>query len=284
MTQPHSGSALRGTLLRRLPEGVFGSDLTTTPQASAARGEELPHPYAIEPPVDGRSSYQPRETFSFGITLFGQANRLLPDMVQAVNNFDYHFGLTGADGRRGGLSLREVVAEQPLTSRQQVVWSADHRPASPFEGEARGLHFADVLNSVPAEAGEVRLLFRTPLTLKARGEVVRSGPPLEVLMQRLLERVGGLVEVLTEARLRLPFAELTAVARAATVAAATQWLDLERYSSTHERKHSIGGLVGLVTYRGELGPLLAWLTFGQWLHVGKAAVQGNGSYRVVAVD
>ena len=82
----------------------------------------------------------------------------------------------------------------------------------------------------------------------------------------------------------LPFAELAAAAKGATMAADTQWLELSRYSSTHAGKHSISGLVGLVTYRGALGPLLPWLTFGQWLHIGKAAVQGNGSYRIVSVS
>jgi hypothetical protein len=42
----------------------------------------------------------------------------------------------------------------------------------------------------------------------------------------------------------------------------------------------MGGVVGSATYIGELAPFLPLLALGQWVHVGKATVFGNGLYRM----
>jgi hypothetical protein len=45
--------------------------------------------------------------------------------------------------------------------------------------------------------------------------------------------------------------------------------------------HEMGGFVGEVTYEGDLEEFLPLLILGQYTHVGKYAVWGNGQYEVV---
>ncbi len=312
------GSALRGTLLRRLHSLYCVQPFVRRPLAclpcqqaarcpiaflvdtsadvlavSGARGDELPRPYAIEPPLDGRLTYEAGALFEFGVTLFGRANLLLPYLVGAVNDFADRLGM-GHEGERGLLVLETVWAEQPLSRQRLAVWGAESSAVAGVErgqlaGLQAGMSVAAMMAGLPERAERVTLLFRTPLTLKAGGRVWREPPPFALLLQRLLERVAGLLHVLGDRPLALPFADVLAAAAAVRLLTPAddplpaRWQDVERYSSTHQQRLAIGGLIGHLHYAGELGPLLPWLALGQWLHVGKAAVQGNGSYRLAAV-
>lgn len=45
--------------------------------------------------------------------------------------------------------------------------------------------------------------------------------------------------------------------------------------------HDMGGFVGAVTYEGDLQEFMPLVILGQYTHVGKYAVWGNGRYEVV---
>jgi hypothetical protein len=64
----------------------------------------------------------------------------------------------------------------------------------------------------------------------------------------------------------------------------THWVHLESYSTRQRRATPIGGLVGAAVYEGDLAPFRPWLVWGQFTHVGKNAVKGDGWMRVEAAD
>lgn len=43
-----------------------------------------------------------------------------------------------------------------------------------------------------------------------------------------------------------------------------------------------GGLLGSITYFGNVGIFLPYLALGQWVHVGGKSTFGLGAYRMVA--
>jgi hypothetical protein len=66
-----------------------------------------------------------------------------------------------------------------------------------------------------------------------------------------------------------------------TVAEETRWVELRSYSTRQRRATPIGGLVGSVAFStDDWRPYLPWLVWGQFTHVGKDAVKGDGWYRV----
>jgi CRISPR/Cas system endoribonuclease Cas6 (RAMP superfamily) len=62
----------------------------------------------------------------------------------------------------------------------------------------------------------------------------------------------------------------------------TRWTTWARYSARQDRRMEWAGLVGAVTYDGDLKPFWPYLVFGQWTHVGKGATFGLGQYRLGA--
>jgi CRISPR-associated endoribonuclease Cas6 len=56
------------------------------------------------------------------------------------------------------------------------------------------------------------------------------------------------------------------------------WREWTRFSSRQKQEMTLGGVVGDWVIRGDLEPLMPWLWLGQWLHVGKNATMGMGSY------
>ena len=95
----HQGSAIRGALFHALRNQFCFSKkaktcgecavwatcpicfLVATRNPQSGRGADVPRPYVIEPPLDGKISYEPGEALEFGLTMFAQALDFFPYVV-----------------------------------------------------------------------------------------------------------------------------------------------------------------------------------------------------------
>ena len=68
-----------------------------------------------------------------------------------------------------------------------------------------------------------------------------------------------------------------------TVSDSTGWVESSRYSCRRDVNHDPSGFVGEVTFEGELEMFLPYLKLGEYLHVGKHAVFGNGWYEILKI-
>jgi hypothetical protein len=60
------------------------------------------------------------------------------------------------------------------------------------------------------------------------------------------------------------------------------WEEVRSYSTRRHQASPRGGLVGRVTLTAaDWLPFLPWLRWGQFTHVGKSTVKGNGVYRIL---
>jgi len=57
-----------------------------------------------------------------------------------------------------------------------------------------------------------------------------------------------------------------------------RWRDWQRYSTRQETRMKLGGLVGQITYGGELAPFMPFLRAGELTHAGKGTSFGLGKY------
>jgi len=311
----HQGSAIRGALfnvLRRqfcfqrqydscqlcpLHATCPVSFLLATVDDEGRRGADLPRPYTVEPPLgrgvayEGRDvacnvsttqtwRYGPGQPFEFGLTMFSRALNLFPYIIltaHALQQAGLGRKVEENGWRRGTFTLRQVWAENPLSGeRQQVLASGDtlvHVPDVPITHE----QIVDAVRQRP-QSDELTVCFLTPTRLVDQGALVHR-PLFRVMVQRLFERLSALARAYCDTPLELDFRGLLEQAgRVQLVEDGTRWVEWESYSTRRQASTPNSGFLGSATYRGELGPFLPWLLWGQFTHVGKDAVKGNGWY------
>ncbi len=132
-----------------------------------------------------------------------------------------------------------------------------------------------------ANVTRVTLRFLTPTMLKADGVQARR-PAFGPIAKRLRDRINALSYFYCGEGLDIDFKGFGEQAeRIKTVADSTRWVESSRYSRRREVTHDLSGFVGEVSFEGELDPFLPYLKLGEYLHVGKNAVFGNGWYEIV---
>ncbi len=313
----HQGSAIRGALfhsLRGRPErpgfcveparptcrgcpalaGCPVSFLLATVDDEGRRGGDVPRPYVVEAPRDGRERYEPGEPFRFGVTVFARALALFPYVVVAARRMEEEgIGRSTPDARGryrpGRFRIERIVTANPLTGEEQVVLQRGHDlvrvPGVPVTHEqvlGRADELARAWDS-PRE-GRLTVEFRSPTRLVEGGLPLRR-PEFRPLLQRLIERLSSLWEEYGHEELPIDFGGLMASAgRVRLVEAETRWLEVRGYSTRQAAPKYLNGFVGRATFEGELGPCLPWLVWGEQVHVGKDAVKGCGSYAVLGLS
>ncbi len=286
--------------------------LVSTLRPESERGRDVPRPFTIQPPLPRRDNahdppedagtgsghpveregrlafrYEPGESLEFGLTLYARALQLFPYVVLAVSEFE-RGGLgrrtrqEGGHYRRGTLAIREIWAENPLTGeRRPVLRSGDrmvHVPDVPIT------HAQVTAVPVPPPGATVTLRFRTPVRLIEEGALVKPDRfRFRPFFQRLMERLEALSGHFSDTPLAFedPRGLIAAAERVAVVENRLRWEEVWSYSARWRGRSPLSGLLGSVSLRAEdWAPFWPWLLWGQFTHVGKDAVKGNGWYRV----
>jgi hypothetical protein len=246
-------------------------------------GEQGPRPYVTRPPTAGARTYAPGESVSFGLGLFGPAADLYPYLVLAAQELERNgLGMRQPQlgGRRGTLRLGAITAIDPLEGREQPLYAAGnphvHQPGLPITSAA--------VQAYAARLSVERLTLRlhTPLRLIEQDRLLKR-IALRPLLQRLMRRLDDLAITYGDGPLQFDFHGLLAVADTVQVVHdTTRWVDVVSVSHRQQRRTPIGGLMGEVTFVGELAPLRELLVWGSLIHIGKNCVKGDGWYSIIA--
>ena len=247
-------------------------------------GGDLRRPYVLIPPIEERTTYEAGEQFSFGLTLFGARQQLLPYLVLGITAMgNGGVGQPDRAGQRGRFTLAGLEAINPLTGGTRPLLSQggvarlDTLPVTHADIVAAAARMVDSLN---ASQGELCFNFHTPLRLNQDRQLVKT-PAFFPLMKQIVLRVLDLCGQHGEGRPNVTLAQdIYPYADQVTIVADhTRWWDLTGYSSRLGRAQRLGGLVGEATYHApDWRPLLPWLVWGQIVQVGKNTVKGCGQY------
>lgn len=273
-------SCTQCSLLQTCPVATLVAPLRDEP----SRIRAVPCSFAIRPPEHSVHTLKPGDPLVFGVTLFGRRLELFPYVAMALQTM----GKNGmgqrvetSDWQRGRFTVDRLQIVNPLTGQQQTIQEA---------GKSQ-LVFPDLpttwsdalMRAAQLPSQHLTLHFITPLRLKEdRGYVTR--PLLLPLVKRLLERY----DFLALDNDSTPFTKqereqlLKQAAAVEIVRDDTQWTLTRSHSSRQGKTVSIAGLTGMVTYSGELKPLLPLLVWGTVMQVGKATTKGNGIYEIEA--
>ena len=256
--------ALRCDLRATCPYAQVFEPAAPAGATSLSNYQAIPRPFVIRPPVrdqngvieiDEKTQYEPGETLEFGLILVGRIIELLP-------RFILMFERLGEEG----LGLNRACCR--LEGVAQLTRS----------------HWLPNNSAIRNSQSEISLRFLTPTHL-VFGEKQLREPEFHHLVRRLRDRLNALATFYCGGPLALDFRGLAERARAVRCLRRNwQWEERQRRSARTGRRHAIGGFLGRTVFgaptAGTLAEFLPLLQLGQYLHVGKHAVWGNGWYEV----
>jgi hypothetical protein len=150
--------------------------------------------------------------------------------------------------------------------------------------DVQAITLADVQHPGDIEVQQVTLELLTPLRVKKFGDYQSSGERLE--FATLLDLLLGRIEALSLFHCGDTWAPNTALREAArsvqVVAKHLALQRLERYSNRHHQKLPLHGVVGTLSFAGDLAPFLPLLRLGAYLHIGAGTAFGLGHYRLAS--
>lgn len=224
--------------------------------------EQLSRPYVFSPGDTGWRKVASSQ-LSLDFTLFAPAQRFLAPILSTL----HHLRIDGCPLRVEHASLTQPAAPSghAVTDPAAIIATAPAAPTPPPCPDA------------------VTLTLRTPLRLRCNNQYLNaenfSFRPFFTTLTRRISMLAALSDTALPER---DFAALAAAAEAVRVEhGPLQWQAWNRYSARQNRNIPMGGLTGTLTLAGDLTPLWPWLWVGQWTHVGKGTVMGNGGYSLV---
>ncbi|MGL6260371.1 CRISPR system precrRNA processing endoribonuclease RAMP protein Cas6 [Vibrio sp. WXL210] len=236
-----------------------------------AHHQQQPKPYALAPDGDHKIEWGQGELLSCELSLFGDACQLANVVVAALQQAGDHPEI-GIGERRVSYQLLCVGSLQPLGLTPGI----------------RVTYLADWL-SMPRQAAEqeVALHLLTPVRIKHQNRIItNTAPELEFWLNHTLRRLTQLSRYWAIDNAGLFDALYTQVYSVVRSPVDTQshcyFEDWQRYSARHEKTLPLGGLKGLVSFYGDLAPVIDVLKVGELLQLGGKTTFGLGKYQLIA--
>lgn len=258
-------------------------------------GRTPARPYTIEtegPAFALGQRKEPGDRIVFGVTLFGVALNLLPYLILAVGEMGrMGLGRPLAEnrGRRGRFRLEQVEAVHLLTEERTTVLAPGstivHTPQLALTEEEVREHARLLLERNPRR---IRLAFLTPTRIIHEKRLLKE-PQFAPLFARALERIEALAAQYGPPSSPIPALPgweprtlLAHAEQARLVDREIRWVETSSGSRRTGHVTPTSGFVGWAEYEApDWAPLLPVLLWATATHVGKDAVKGNGSVRVL---
>jgi hypothetical protein len=250
-----------------------------------SKNRDIPRPFVIKPPLETKETYLPGERLSFDLVLVGKVKDYLPYFIVTFKELS-HAGIgrnrasvelvgvdhVGCDGTVAPVYTKDDNLVRPPT--EAISWA-----------DSCGSHGSNNGSTSSPQGGvakvtRITVRFLTPTLLRADGIISRR-PSFGPLAKRLRDRINALSYFYCGAGLEIDFKGFgDAAGKVVAVADSTRWVESSRYSRRREVTHDLSGFIGEVTFEGDLEMFLPYLKLGEYLHVGKNAVFGNGWYEM----
>jgi hypothetical protein len=242
-----------------------------------SKNRDIPRPFIIKPPLETKEIYAPGERLSFDVVLVGKVKDYLPYFIVTFKELSQ----TGLGRGRAPLDM-VAVAHVGRDGAETAVYSNGTNLVQPPK---EAISWADLCASDGSKNGasdarRVTLRFLTPTMLVADGAPVQR-PAFGPIAKRLRDRINALAYFYCGKGLEIDFKGFGSDAdKIAAVTDLTRWVESARYSRRRDVAHDLSGFVGEVSFEGDLGKFMPYLKLGEYLHVGKNAVFGNGWYEI----
>jgi hypothetical protein len=234
--------------------------------------EAVPRPFVFEPPLDGKTVYEPDDELAFGLVLIGRGIDYLPYFILAFKAL----GEEGLGQGRGRFRLKQVWAGDPLGPWETLIYDG---PSDALRNVAMAAGMADIERAAGVlSERDIIIHFLTPTEIKHDDRIVHE-PAFHMLIRALLRRISSLSYFHCGERWEIDYQGLIAKAQMVDIVeSALTWQNWGRFSGRQERRIEMGGVIGRLRFAGSLADFRPLLLMGSVVHVGKACVFGNGQY------
>jgi len=235
-----------------------------------------PHPYVIEPPDNDRTHFKKEEPFDFALILFGRANEFLPYFVYAFEQM----GRLGIGKRIEGKRARFLLKK--VTSNGKLTYSGETGKIT-TDKLVEDLQIEDFMTDDLANAHRIDISLKTPLRLKFQNRL-EAGLPFHSLIRAMLRRASSLQNYYGNGEPPLDYRGIVDRAKAVETAdSSLRWFDWERYSNKQDQSMLMGGIIGEVSYSGDLTEFLPLVRFCEKVHIGKQTSFGLGKIEITGM-
>jgi hypothetical protein len=216
-------------------------------EPGAENKKDWPKPFVILPPLDELEIYPKGHEFYCELTLFGEATQHYAIAQAGIEYLGREMGLGFS---RGKFKINNITTS----------------------------------SFIPTEINPqtITLSFLSRLRLKSNNQLQRQAPDFSLLLARLLGRQKTLQQTYGDTAIDEPrHRQVSQQAKAIKIIQSNVlWDDWDRYSGSQKEWMKFGGLLGEISYHGELQPFIPYLQMGEWTHVGGKSSFGLGKYNI----
>lgn len=251
----------------------------TSPQEDARHfggNKQVPRPYIFEPPMDGKREFKPGEKLGFGMILIGKAVDYLPYFIYTVKEL----GNVGITKRRHKYKLVDIIVVDELSGGVEKIYSSAEEMVY---NRMFPITFGDCAKKAKnLDSSAVNLRFVSPVRIKCHGKYIVDELSFEALIQNLTIRINALNIFHCDGKWDDSLKNLRErAAKIKIVRNNLNWVGVKRFSNRQNKMDTLSGLMGEITYEGNLKEFLPLLMLGQFIHVGSDSVFGCGKYQIV---
>lgn len=230
----------------------------------ASRYSDRPRPFVIRDLSFGQRSFRPGDSLAVEMVLLGPAATHYVYVLLAME-------LAASKG----LGVRKAKFRLLSVSDHagRLVYDAANGRLRAEPQPVQNREIAGMAASLPSTL--ITIHFLTPTRLKESGQLV-DAPSFSTLMRAAVRRLEILTELYGTPGATLHLPDYGAAEDVRVLGSTLRWQRLERYSNRQGRRVSLGGLVGSLTYGGDLRPWREVLAWCEILHVGKGTTFGLG--------
>lgn len=226
----------------------------------------IPQPFVLNINFDGRQKVAQGDKFSFGLKLFGRAIDFFPYVAYSI----FELGKSGLGKNKVKFEIDHINQSE----RAEPIFAKGQNKILPLQKQSVKLATND--------ADKLVLHLQTPLRLKVQGKFARSitfGNIARAAVRRLsiLSNFYGfpLKEIVDASELLAGCEDIE------TLEGDTDWFSFKRFSGRQKRRISMGGLTGIISFKGNIKPYVPILKLAEVTNLGKATSFGFGKIQPV---
>jgi hypothetical protein len=232
-------------------------------------GSSILHPYVLIPPLTEQKLLPVGSTFTFTLVLIGEYTQALPYFVYTFRQMGEKgigkFISSNSGGERGRGNY-EITA---ICQNGKNIWDNDklHYEVDSFS-----------FNKSEGQIKSITLSFLTPFRLQRNGKLVHN-PNFKEIFLSALRRAELLNYYYSDIRIDDIIDIPALIKKSETIKETENSLSVyewQRYSGRQKTKLKMDGVVGDVTYEGDLGDFVPFFRFAEIFSIGKNTVFGLG--------